>query len=93
MKMAENKIDYFNTERFNKEIGSIRSAVTHTFVGDYSKSYETWKRASNIIRCFREEIAARDVEAVADVGCGNGLYIFILHSVAGIKKGIRFHGI
>ena len=93
MKMAENKIDYFNTERFNKEIGSIISAVTYTFVGDYSKSYETWKRALNIIRCFREEIAARDVRAVADIGCSNGLYIFILNSVAGIKKGTHFHGI
>lgn len=91
--MADEKIGYFNTERFDKEVSAIASAAKYSFLGDYSKLYETWKRTRNVTRIFREEIAKKNVNRVADIGCGNGLHIFLLNSLSGTKKPMHFHGI
>ena len=87
------KAGHFIAESFNNEVKNILYAAEHTSMGNYSKQYETWKRARNIIRCFRDELKKKHVERVLDIGCANGSYIFILNSVNSANSHMHFHGL
>ena len=79
---------------FEKECRCVREAIGSGSIGFYTKNYETWKRARNIIRIFQEEIRRRPTAVkVLDMGCANGLYIFLMNSLSGDKKDLRFYGL
>jgi|GEM_PF-2383507 len=48
-------------------------------IGEYAKHYETWRRAQNILRYFREEIIRKEGPLrIVDIGCEYGAYIWYL---------------
>lgn len=77
-----------------REYRAIENAVADQSIGSYSKLYETWRRARNIVRFFKDAIGgAGDQIKVADIGCGCGLYVFLLNAVLGRRKTADFYGI
>ena len=66
-------------ELLKEESARLRYETHAGSLGQYTKRYETWKRAQNIIRYFREESRRIQIPLrIADIGCGNGLYVWLL---------------
>ena len=89
----DKKVPLIYDELLNAEAGQIRYEISGMMLGKYTKKYETWKRTQNILRFFRRELARRQGSLrVVDIGCGNGLIIFLLNTVLG--AGVAwFHGV
>jgi ubiquinone/menaquinone biosynthesis C-methylase UbiE len=92
--MAKEENVYVADNLFNKECDRILGALDDLSIGGYTKSYETWKRAGNIIRCFKEEVSrGQGPLRILDLGCADGLYVFLLNSIPGLKNKLSFYGV
>ena len=66
-------------ELLKAQVAHLRYETHDGSVGQYTKQYETWKRGRNILRYFRdEEHRIKGPLHIADIGCGNGIYIWLL---------------
>ena len=88
--MSEN----FYREHFERSVKESCNFVLNRAAGNYTKSYETWKRINNVVRCFGAELKKINEGKikVLDVGCGDGYHIFLLNSLYN-KKNLYFTGI
>ncbi len=64
MMISRAESNYFNQEIFKKEISRIIYTIENASIGHYAKSYETWKRTQNIIRCFKEELKNKEISLI-----------------------------
>ncbi len=90
--------NYCYKKIFERDIINIKNAIYNRHVGNYTKSYETWKRIENVLNCFRSELKRKkdsnNLIEVLDLGCGDGYHIFLLNSLEGeTKDRIYFRGI
>lgn len=86
----------FTKELTEKAIEAFRNTVLQQAVGNYTKSYETWKRVYNVVNSFLGEIRKirkKEIK-VLDLGCGDGYHVLLLniHKETQTKK-ITFEGI
>ncbi len=86
IKLAENM--------FKREFDNILTALDSLSIGNYSKSYETWKRARNILACYRQEVSRKTGPLkILDMGCSYGLYTFLLRVLPGLNRKSLFYGL
>jgi 2-polyprenyl-3-methyl-5-hydroxy-6-metoxy-1,4-benzoquinol methylase len=87
-------MELFKEEILNKEFINLTRAIkSGGAIGNYSKSYETWKRARNVIRSFRWETQRQQGPLrIADIGCAHGAYIFLLNSIVAPDRKVEFCG-
>ncbi len=79
---------------FKREFDNILTALDSLSIGNYAKGYETWKRAQNIIACYRQEVSHKDGPLkILDMGCSHGLYTFLLRAMPGLNKKFLFYGV
>jgi len=86
----------FYIETFKRNIINSVNSVRNRSVGNYSKSYETWKRVENAVSIFVKELKNREggVLKVLDLGCGAGYHVLLLNSLEEVRKReIYFEGI
>jgi ubiquinone/menaquinone biosynthesis C-methylase UbiE len=74
-------------------IERLRRSVLQRAFGNYTKSYEFYRRISNIEGLFRLAVDGRDGCRVLDVGCGDGYHICLFNADPGIRKRVTFTGI
>jgi ubiquinone/menaquinone biosynthesis C-methylase UbiE len=67
--------------------------VLHRAHGNYTKSYESFKRIENTESFFRQALDGRDRVAVLDVGCGDGYHVFVFNSRDDVRERVTFQGI
>lgn len=87
---------YFYKKIFERNIINAKNAIYGRYAGNYTKSYETWKRIENVLICFQDELKRKrgSVIKVLDLGCGDGYHIFLLNSLKEKTKGrIYFRGV
>ncbi len=73
-----------------------RDFVINQSAGNYTRSYETWKRIYNTASSFKKELLRLPERGlkVLDLGCGDGYYIFLLRSLYDKnKKNVLFDGV
>lgn len=79
---------------FKREFDHILTALDSLSIGNYSKNYETWKRAQNIIACYKQEVSRQDSPLkILDMGCSYGLYTLLLRAMPGLSKRFLFYGV
>lgn len=79
---------------FKSEFDNILTALDSLSIGNYTKGYETWKRARNIIACYRQEVSRKAGPLkILDMGCSYGLYTFLLRVIPGLNKKFLFYGL
>jgi len=94
MTISKEEHNSFMQVLMNEKAFIIMHVINSGSVGDYTKHYETWRRGQNIIKCFKEELTKKDGQVkVLDIGCDNGLYIFLLNSFIEFKNMAYFYGI
>jgi hypothetical protein len=49
----------FDAAMAGQALNNLKNAVMRQSVGNYSKSYETWRRVSNVVGSFKEELSSR----------------------------------
>jgi len=73
-------------ELLREEYARLRYAAYSGSIGQYTQLYHLWKRTQNIIRYFLEELSrVNGTLRIADIGCGNGLYIWLLRDILGTR--------
>jgi 2-polyprenyl-3-methyl-5-hydroxy-6-metoxy-1,4-benzoquinol methylase len=67
---------------FEEKLKIVKNTISGQEIGNYTGAYRVWKLTSNIIQAFKEEEPkiTREIK-VLDVGCSNGLYLLLLHSL------------
>jgi len=86
----------FNSAMSKRASTSLKNAVLGQAVGNYTKSYETWRRVSNVVNSFKEELTTKKIVEwqVLDLGCGDGYHLMLLNSLKEIReKKVHFRGI
>jgi len=86
----------FNAAMANRTFNSLKNAVLGQAVGNYTKSYETWRRVSNVVNSFKEELSTKKTTEwqVLDLGCGDGYHLMLLSSLKEYRETkVHFHGI
>lgn len=78
---------------FERTLQNAVNTVHNNSLGNYTNSYNTWKRLESIRSIYREEINRRKGGlCILDAGCGDALPLFILASNDNSKE-IKFYGI
>ncbi|MCX5680002.1 MAG: class I SAM-dependent methyltransferase [Candidatus Omnitrophica bacterium] len=84
----EDKIDseLILGELLKEESVRLRYWIHGGSIGQYTKSYERWKRTRNIVRYFLEESnRVKGRLHIIDIGCGNGLYTWLFKDILGSR--------
>ena len=85
------QFDRLMTERM---VSTIKTGILKEAVGNYTKSYETWKRVYNVVGSFRKEISKKTQIKVLDLGCGDAYHLFLLSKLEELKqKDVDFLGV
>jgi ubiquinone/menaquinone biosynthesis C-methylase UbiE len=79
--------------KFKLDVEQFKKWIIERSVGNYTKSYETYKRVQNIIASFMQETKKNKNFKVLDIGCGNGYHIFLLNTLKGIEEKVYFEGL
>jgi 2-polyprenyl-3-methyl-5-hydroxy-6-metoxy-1,4-benzoquinol methylase len=74
-------------------IDRLRRSVLQRAFGNYTKSYEFYRRISNIEVLFRHAVHGRDDCRVLDVGCGDGYHICLFNADPDIQERMTFAAI
>lgn len=86
----------FDAAMARRAFTNFKNAVLGQTVGNYTKSYETWRRVSNVVHSFKEELSTEKTAEwqVLDLGCGDGYHLMLLSSLKQTRKTkVHFHGI
>lgn len=95
MKPDINRND-FEAVMARRAFNNLKNAVLGQTVGNYTKSYETWRRVSNVVNSFKEELSTKKTAEwqVLDLGCGDGYHLMLLSSLKETRETkVHFHGI
>jgi ubiquinone/menaquinone biosynthesis C-methylase UbiE len=89
-----NQNDQFKSIYFDILLADFKGKVLARAHGNYTKSYESFKRINNTEICFRESIRDKQQQQkVLDIGCGDGYHLFLFNTVESIAGNIRFYGV
>jgi len=86
----------FDAAMARRAFNNFKNAVLGQTVGNYTKSYETWRRVSNVVNSFKEELSTEKTPEwqVLDLGCGDGYHLMLLSSLKETRETkVHFHGI
>jgi len=86
----------FDVAMTGRAINNMKNAVLGQSVGNYTKSYETWRRVSNVVNSFKEELSTEKTAEwqVLDLGCGDGYHLMLLSSLKETRETkVHFHGV
>lgn len=86
----------FDAAMARRAFNNLKNAVLGQTVGNYTKSYETWRRVSNVVNSFKEELSTEKTAEwqVLDLGCGDGYHLMLLSSLKETRETkVHFHGI
>ena len=86
----------FDAAMTKRAINNMKNVVQGQSVGNYTKSYETWRRVSNVVNSFKEELSTEKTAEwqVLDLGCGDGYHLMLLSSLKETRETkVHFHGI
>lgn len=68
----------------------FEDSVRQRAFGNYTKSYEFYRRISNIEALFLRALAGRDDCRVLDVGCGDGYHVCLFNSDPEVRQRVTF---
>jgi len=88
-----NQNDQFKSTYFDILLADFNGKVLERAHGNYTKSYESFKRINNAEICFRESIKDKQQQKVLDIGCGDGYHLFVFNTIEDITGNIRFYGV
>jgi ubiquinone/menaquinone biosynthesis C-methylase UbiE len=88
-----NQNDQFKSTYFDILLTDFKGKVLGRAHGNYTKSYESFKRINNTEICFRESIKDKRQQKVLDIGCGDGYHIFVFNTIENVARNIRFYGV
>lgn len=88
-----NKKERFKIEYFDLLLVDFKKKILGRAHGNYSKSYESFKRINNTERFFLEALAGRDHPAVLDIGCGDGYHVCVFNTIGGMAENAYVYGI
>jgi len=88
-----NHNDQFKSAYFDVLLHDFTEKILGRAHGNYTKSYESFKRINNTETCFREAIKDNPKQKVLDVGCGDGYHLCVFNSTDDIRRNVRFYGI
>jgi 2-polyprenyl-3-methyl-5-hydroxy-6-metoxy-1,4-benzoquinol methylase len=77
-------------------VKNFKNSVLNQTAGNYTKSYETWKRIYNVVFSFQKEVLKSPKQEldVLDLGCGDGYHLFLMAAdPLFCRKKIRFSGV
>lgn len=83
----------FKEEYFDYLIEAFRLNVLRRAYGNYTKSYESFKRIENAEYFFLQAVRGRSNVSALDVGCGDGYHLFVFNTIEGIQKKVSFRGV
>jgi 2-polyprenyl-3-methyl-5-hydroxy-6-metoxy-1,4-benzoquinol methylase len=83
----------FKEEYFDYLIGEFRLSVLRRAHGNYTKSYESFKRIENAEYFFLQAVRGRSHVSALDVGCGDGYHLFVFNTNKGIREKVSFRGV
>lgn len=86
----------FEHEHGLRSIDSFVDSINRDAHGNYTKSYESWKRLTNVLKSVAREVSRlkHDNIKVLDLGCGNGHFLFLINKLKEVQgKNIAFHGV
>ena len=83
----------FKENYFDLLFEEFQLRVRHRAHGNYTKSYESFKRIENTESFLRQALDGRDHVEVLDVGCGDGYHLFVFNSSNEVRKRVTFQGI
>ncbi len=86
-------ISDFRQEYFDYLFGEFRVRVLRRAHGNYTKSYESFKRIENTERFFLQAVRGQSAVSALDVGCGDGYHLFVFNTIAGIRETVAFRGV
>jgi ubiquinone/menaquinone biosynthesis C-methylase UbiE len=86
-----NQKEQFKSIYFDTLLTEFKGKVLGRAHGNYTKSYESFKRINNTEICFRETIKDKQEQMVLDIGCGDGYHVF--NTIENIAGNIRFYGV
>jgi ubiquinone/menaquinone biosynthesis C-methylase UbiE len=89
--MSQN--DQFKSICIDILLPEFKGKVLERAHGNYTKSYESFKRINNTETCFRESIKDKRQQKVLDIGCGDGYHIFVFNTIENVARNIRFYGV
>ena len=83
----------FKEEYFDYLFEEFRLSVLRRAHGNYTKSYESFKRIENAEHFFLQAVRGRSNVSVLDVGCGDGYHLFVFNTNEGIREKVSFRGL
>lgn len=88
-----NQKDPFKSIYFDILLTEFKGKVLERAHGNYTKSYESFKRINNAEICFRGSTRDKKEQMVLDIGCGDGYHLFVFNTIKNIAGNIRFYGV
>lgn len=88
-----NQKEHFKIEYFDLLLADFKKKILGRAHGNYSKSYESYKRFNNTEIFFREALDGRDRPTVLDVGCGDGYHACVFNTIYGMSENADIYGI
>jgi 2-polyprenyl-3-methyl-5-hydroxy-6-metoxy-1,4-benzoquinol methylase len=82
----------FEQDYFDYLFGEFRLKVLRRAHGNFTKSYESFKRIENTERFFLQAVRGRSAVSALDVGCGDGYHLFVFNRIEGIRETVAFRG-
>ncbi len=83
----------FTEDYLDYSLGAFRRSILCRGHGNYTKSYESFKRIDSTERFFLQAIRGRHNVTVLDVGCGDGYHLFVFNTDEGVRKTVSFRGV
>lgn len=74
-------------------VARFQHAVLQRAFGNYTKSYELYRRISNIEQLLLCALRDRSGCRVLDVGCGDGYHICLFNSIPAVRERAAFTAI
>jgi SAM-dependent methyltransferase len=83
----------FKQEYFDYLFGEFRLSALRRAHGNYTKSYESFKRIENAEYFFLQAVRGQPNVSALDVGCGDGYHLFVFNTIDGIREKVSFRGV
>jgi ubiquinone/menaquinone biosynthesis C-methylase UbiE len=88
-----NPQERFKVEYFDLLLVDFKQKIMGRAHGNYSKSYESFKRINNTEILFRKALRDHHHLSVLDVGCGDGYHLCVFNTIDNVEETVRFCGI
>jgi len=88
-----NRKEPFKAQSFDILLNDFKGKILAQAHGNYTKSYESYKRITNTEIFFKEALRGNHHLTVLDVGCGDGYHLFVFNTINKVTENVRFYGI